>query len=280
MVIYINAFALVGPYYKYWPNRFVLFVFRTFNRKLVLVSAGDDWYVWNVGLAKMPYSWKTGVISDYNGVQPYYASKNAKKWNEYIADKADYIWSFSYLYTESYSKYAHKLVSLMMPFNYHYLENPIKSSHGEGKLNIVHGITRYFTKGSDLVERVMVENNHHIKVLRNLDFSEYLTHLSNADVIIDQCWSTFYGMNTIINLSLGKIVIGGSEPVALAFYGITACPVINIEPNTESLNDAINYVNSLSKEEIRDLKEKGKLYVRQYHSQESFMKALRHRCSL
>ncbi len=93
--------------------------------------------------------------------------------------------------------------------------------------------------------------------------------INETHVLIDQVNSYSYGVNALIGMSKGKIVLSGAEKEAVEFMGSTVeeCPIINIEPTAEDVfNKLISLLND--KKNLRERSEGGISFVQKYHSPE------------
>lgn len=106
-----------------------------------------------------------------------------------------------------------------------------KSSKVGKRIKIYHGITRRGFKGSELIIRAMsrLQNDFpnlvEIRVTERLKYQEYVDELSRCDIMIDQCFIDTYGMNAVIAMSLGKVVLSGNS--------FSDCPVVKILPDED-----------------------------------------------
>lgn len=87
----------------------------------------------------------------------------------------------------------------------------------------------------------------------------------HMDIVVDQCKSYDYGMNTLLAMEKGKIVLSGSEETAMDYLGFQNVPVINIQPNEEHIYCELEKIINLMLAEINNLKQEGKRFVKENH---------------
>lgn len=149
--------------------------------------------------------------------------------------------------------------------NYNINVNTRKNS----KLNILFGITRKGFKGADFIipalKKIKEEfpDKVEIKIVERLPFNEYIELLKESDVLIDQCNSYDYGMNTIFALENGVIVFSGAESDAKEYLKIKDSPVINIRPDSNHIYQQIKKLITIGNCEY--LKIQSVEYVKDIH---------------
>lgn len=108
---------------------------------------------------------------------------------------------------------------------------------------------------SDKVELLIVEK---------VQYSDYLKLLRKANIVIDQSYSVSSGVNGLIAMALGKIVLGGGEEEFLKEFSLDSSPLvpIGIEKNNifNTISDLI-----LNPERIESLGLASRLFVENNH---------------
>jgi hypothetical protein len=157
--------------------------------------------------------------------------------------------------------------------NIKYKENNIRD-----KIVIYHGITRREFKGSNYIIKALdkLEKSHgellEIVVTERIPFKEYKKILNRCNILIDQCKSQAYGMNAIIGLGMGKVVLSGAEPKAMSFFGFNNdCPVINIIPNVNQIYEVLKALIE-NPNQIERIGNDGRLFAKNHHSHTSVAK--------
>jgi hypothetical protein len=100
-----------------------------------------------------------------------------------------------------------------------------------------------------------------------MPYKEYLEVIEDVDIIVDQCNAYSYGMNAILGLSLGKVVLSGFEKECIEEFGYkdSFIPIINIKPDANQIFTAIDEV--LSKNIINNKSNKKIInYYNSYHN--------------
>jgi glycosyltransferase involved in cell wall biosynthesis len=147
----------------------------------------------------------------------------------------------------------------------------IKNSFQE-KIVIYHGIIRRGFKGSDFIIKALdkLKKSHgnlvEIIITEKIPYDDYKEILNKSNILIDQCKSQAYGMNAIIGLGMGKVVLSGSETEAMSYFKFNdECPIINITPVVDQIYEALKTLveNPI---QIEKISKEGRLFVENYHS--------------
>lgn len=150
----------------------------------------------------------------------------------------------------------------------------IKVSNGfSEQVRILHGVTRSNVKGSQYIINAMkrIEEDFgdevEITIVERLPFTVYTKILERNDVLIDQCKSYSYGMNALIAMSKGLVVLSGSEPEALDYLEVEDCPVINIIPDENQIYSVLSKLIQ-ERSSLTEIKKKSISFVTKYHNAE------------
>ncbi len=183
-----------------------------------------------------------------------------------------------YDYAEPYrlSPFKNKLSSTIpLPFETNFSLS--KNINLKPKIVIFHGIIRRKFKGSQIIEkalnRVKVEfpNDVEIIIKGKMSFTKYHKFLDSIDILVDQCKSYSYGMNTLYALSKGKIVLTGFHELSKKELNIDyKTPfLIGISPSEDIIYEEIKKVILAAKIDKNYLYNMAKLsikYVKEVHS--------------
>jgi hypothetical protein len=138
------------------------------------------------------------------------------------------------------------------------------------KIKIMYGKNRP-SKGykyiNDAVKKLGVNYPNLIEVIKTnkLSYENYIKTLKNTDILIDQCYSHSYGMNAIIGMSMGKIVLSGNTYQNLKEFQVNDIPVINIIPDSEFIyNTLYNLIEN--PENLIKVKKSSKKFVDSFHN--------------
>ena len=181
----------------------------------------------------------------------------------------------AYEYRIGYESKVSKIV--LLPFNYK--EIKLMDNKVDGKIVFFHGITREKEKGTEFIVEALnrlqskYPDNVEIVVDGKMPYERYKNVIKRANVIIDQCKSYWYGMNALISLSLGKVVLSGARDESLNALEMkrSECPIIPIEPNADDIFEKLESI-VLGDVDIVSLGKKGREYVEKYHDYVSIAK--------
>lgn len=192
--------------------------------------------------------------------------------NRYVADDCNGIVAGLYEYHASYRPhYREKLA--FIPFPIRLPETSISLVAPVERVRFFIGIqrTRSSYKGTDLMlralERAQERYPQEVEVRRvvSVPFEEYRRLLLGSHVLLDQLYSYTPAMNALEAMAQGLVVVGGGEPENYELLGErTLRPIINVEPNEESVYRALcNLVEH--KEDLPRLSRESRLYIERHH---------------
>lgn len=265
---------LVSPIFNY---------LHRFNRKIVLGAFGMDYYY-----VKACLDYKTFRYSDFNFGENERISKDNElfkrdwlyggkgKLNRIIAEKSNCIVAGLYEYYASYkTHFKEKNKVYFIPFP---IKPDVKKTlfHREkgSPLRIFIGIqrTRSQYKGTDIMlnaaKRILKDYPQSCKlvVAENVPFEQYVNMLNNSEVIIDQLYSYTPAMNALEAMSRGLIVVGGGENENYAILNEKELrPIINVQPNEQSVYDALKYLVEKRDEIVPKLRQDSMEYILKHH---------------
>lgn len=254
-LLFLNEFKsfdvvqIMNPFifYKCFPSKSFFRHLKKYNNKLFMLAAGDDAFFWRFGKSGLRYAPFDDFLKyDLKSELYYMQGEKAFIYNKWVADFSDGVIPILYEYELSYQGHNNLLNTIPIPINtskIEYSENTV----GE-KLVVFHGLNRYGFKGTRHVEEAFsilknkYPNDLELIIDGKMPLDEYLTLMRRANVVIDQVYSHSCGVNAIYALAMGKVVLGGAEPESLVSLGVNKSPVINIEPNAESIVVAIEHL--------------------------------------
>lgn len=117
------------------------------------------------------------------------------------------------------------------------------------KIVIFHGIIRENDKGTiyflSALEKIKDDFNDKVEVIIDgkMPYNEYIKLLDKMDILLDQTNSYGMGVNAVLGLMKGKVVLGGNEPENEENMGLGKVPIINVIPD-------IDYIYNILKELI------------------------------
>ena len=244
-------------------SEFLIKYIKNNNRSFTMSACGSDpIYVKKMSLFNYAPLTKSQQINYYN-------KKELVRFN-FIHNLVDQVIPVMYDYLKGYDNDSKCGELIPLPINldnYQYKDNIINE-----KFVIYHGITRANFKGSDYIIKALerLKKTHgdlvEIIVTEKLTFSEYQNVLNRCNILIDQCKSQAYGMNAIIGMSMGKVVLSGGEEKAIdCFKYNKSHPVINIVPNTDQIYKVLKSLLK-SPAQIEEIGRQGNLMVKNIHS--------------
>lgn len=243
VVQFVNPLVLAPRWGLLGANRLFFNALINSAKRSYLSCAGDDAVYWRASDA-LAYSPKRDQLRfDFQGREPEFLGDEALRWNEELATRVTGIIPIAYDYAIGYRRFPNLRATIPLPFV------PLGSEPErlgfEGRLRVYHGVTRRGFKGSAYILDAFDElRKSHGEVFdfvvgKPIPYREYVEALSGVQVLVDQTNSYSYGMNALLGLSLGKVVLSGAEPEALAELSAPDCPIVNIRPSVESVKSAI-----------------------------------------
>ncbi|MBQ2787485.1 MAG: glycosyltransferase family 1 protein [Bacteroidaceae bacterium] len=255
---------------------------RRNNKKIFMGAFGMDAY-WVEYATKKPYNLR---YSDFNignrEITNEYTKGQADDWletpksrlNKYIANECNGIIAGMYEYHAAYlEKHAQKLTYIPFPI-YSHPENLRNIYSGGRKVRFFIGIqrSRSVYKGTDIMlralERLKADYPHDCEILRaeNIPFKEYQKMIADCDVLLDQLYGYSPGMNALLALSNGKIVVGGAEEECYEILGEKSLrPMINVIPDEEDVYRKMEELLK-HKEQIPQMQLDSIKYIERHHS--------------
>jgi len=147
-------------------------------------------------------------------------------------------------------------------------------AQGSGNVTAVHFSSRA-DKGTELISKAFEKINlsygekFKAKINERMDIEEFLDELWQNDIFVDRVTGSTYGtINSLIALSMGKIVITKVIPEELSAFGITQCPVVMVNQNTSSIVTGLEEAFRLCVSNKADQKENCIKFLQTYHNPE------------
>ena len=242
------------------------------NKSVFLTSCGEDYAVYNAYLNKR---FDYYVFDGCNHID----YRDRLLWNLYgkisyfkhINKYLNGVIPTAYEYQIGYEKKIHNLQkAIPLPVDSKAIE--YKENNFNDKIIIFHGLNREVEKGTKYIKKAMeiIKSRYADKVEiiieGRLPYDEYVKVISKTNIIIDQCKGYGFGMNAIISMAQGKVVLGGNRAETMAVYGIESseCPIVPICPKVDVIVSQLEKI-VLNPSLIKELGEKGRRYVEKYH---------------
>ena len=222
-----------------------LFFARLFSasRSLSLCAAGTDSYWLTYCRKHLSYH----PFDSHSDPVPAFNKFPATALNSYIANKVSLVTAFTPDYYYSYSSVANcgvpvKFVPMVgCPL----LKSAISDYNPQKKrIIILFGSNKHQFKGAYLIKNALTafcsEYNDVELVLPSMcSASEWVNYVKDCDILVDQCRTYSYGVNTLYGLAFGKLVLTGWNWGETSFYSGFRPPVIPIRPSAESIYEGL-----------------------------------------
>ena len=241
------------------------------NEKVFFTSCGIDAFYKQIGKNYLRYN--NCDLDEIDNPGYFKETNKLFEWNLDLLKRSSGVIPASYDYYVGYSKlnkYQNKISKIIpMPLAtdyYPYQENIIRDC----KYRFLHGITRPNFKGSKYILAALdrlkkkYPNDVEIVLVKNMPLNDYLKVIYSANVVLDQTNSYGYGMNALISMAQGRVVLSGSEKEVLDDLSIQEIPVINIISNENQIYDKLLYLLE-KRRDITEMGLKSYEFVKKYH---------------
>ncbi|MDH5691826.1 MAG: hypothetical protein OEZ47_01840 [Gammaproteobacteria bacterium] len=265
-----DVIQLISPFSYF--TEYGLYSFQKYlienNERTFLVSAGCDYYFRkNIqkSFFKTPLCDRCLAI-DYGSKVCPYESEGKKQWNERILRYVNGVIPLAPFYEYVY-RFSDK-IRPMIPF-------PIDTSQVQSelkkpgkKIKIFHGINRRGFKGSDVIEKAFdrlqskYPKDLELIIAKGMPYKIYLETLRNVDVVLDQLYSPGWGINTLITMLMGKLVITHYKDDGVVNHNEAS--VVNVVPSVEGIVESVEWILE-NKNNYVYYGERNRLYVEKYH---------------
>ena len=238
-----DVVQLINPYfidYRFLPYKKAIYKLLRNNKKLFFTAAGDDAFHWRYAKNKLRYRPQDDFLKyDKKSTKYHMLSNRALKANKFVANAVHGIIPILYEYQLSYEHHKNLKPLIPIPINLEkikYSKNTISN-----KMVVFHGLNRYGFKGTRHVEEAFkilakkYPNDLELIIAGGMPIHDYLKLIKRTNVIIDQVNSYSLGVNGVISLAMGKVVLGGAEPESLNAMGVDQSPVVNIRPSANDI---------------------------------------------
>lgn len=268
----------IAPIYRYLKKH---------NKKIFLGAFGMDAY-WVEACTRKPRIFR---YSDFNigekEIVNDYTREQAADWqetpkaqlNRTIARECNGIIAGMYEYYTAY-KEEHGGKLTYIPFPIH-LQGMVSAPYNaERRVRIFIGIqkSRSIYKGTDIMlralERIQSERPDECEILRaeNVPFEQYSRMVDECDVLLDQLYGYSPGMNALLAMSKGKIVVGGAEEECYSILNEEELrPMVNVTPSEESVYSQLKQLLD-NKEQIARMQHESLEFIKRHHTPEKVAK--------
>ena len=109
-------------------------------------------------------------------------------------------------------------------------------------------------------------NECEILKAENVPFEEYSRLVNECDILLDQLYGYSPGMNALLAMSKGKIVVGGAEEECYRILNEeTLRPMINVIPDEEDVYEKLKWLIE-NKEKTAKLQQESIEFVKKHHT--------------
>lgn len=263
----------IAPIYRYLKKH---------NKKIFMGAFGMDAF-WVKACTKQPYIFR---YSDFNiggeAITNEYTKELRAGWentakeqlNHEIAESCNGIPAGMYEYHTAYSEsHGNKLTYIPFPID---MEKTGGTAfyNEKRKVRFFIGIQkeRSIYKGTDIMlralERINKEFPESCEMLKaeNIPFPQYKELIEKCDVLLDQLYGYSPGMNALLAMSKGKIVVGGAEEECYDILGEKELrPMINVTPSEEDVYNKLKWLIE-NKGSIAKMQQESILFVEKHHN--------------
>ncbi|AVK82730.1 glycosyltransferase [Lysinibacillus sp. B2A1] len=261
----------INPYVSHKLGVLLYNTIYSKNDKIYCVAAGDDVeflsFVLNGGMT--PYTVFDEYIEQNHKLE--YTSLLDKYLHRRFMSNMDGIIPAMWEYAESYRKsmYQNKLKETI-PLSIDLEKIQYEEPKIGNKIVFYHASNRPLFKGTANIIKAMEifksKYPNDVEMI-NADFlplNEYLEVMSKTHVVIDQCRSFSYGMNALYSGAKGKIVMSGSEEVAMKELKVENSPIINITPDISHILNEFERILE-NKHKILEMSHEIREYIEEVH---------------
>lgn len=245
---------------------------RMLRRKMprfFLSACGDDAFFVQKGIAELRYNpiddaTAYDLLLDRHPL----SSPEDLRWNAVVANMSDGVIPVMYEYRLGYAGRSNLSPNIPLPIN----TDKVKSLPNQpgDKLVVMHGAGRAGFKGSRHILNAfeLLEEKHPGRFefvhVSNLPLDRYLELMARVNVVVDQTNGYSCGMNALLALAMGKVVLGGAEPEAFTLYEGVPSPVLNIRPDPMDIVEQLEPLLDL-RSQLPEMGRAARCFVERYH---------------
>ncbi len=195
------------------------------------------------------------------------------RFEEYVYERVQAIVSshYEYYWGMQRTRFKDKNHLILLPFPVD--ESEVVFRKPGDKLRVYLAITRigfkgvpYMMQAIEEIQRSPYGKFFEFVIRKRLPYAQHKALLQEMDVLLDQTSSYFYGINAMLGLSLGKVVLSGAERLALEGVGIDPadCPIVNIRPDAQDIKQKLLALLD-RRHEWERLQRAGVAFLKKYH---------------
>ena len=272
-VVLVISFRPLG--FNYFYNRFIFNYLFNNNEKVFISGAGLDCnnfdYWMTCGDEKL-YNWaSSNIIESKEKKEKKYFLYNNKKFKEFedsILNRSSGYIPITYEYSKFLEGHKKNKKAIPLPINLSKFE--YQKNIYDDKVRFFHGKSRR-CKGGALIEDAFNDlrtseyaDKFDFKCVGGLPFDEYTLLLNNSNVIVDNINSHSYGMNQLISMAKGRVVLGGGDTIGNDFLYSAPSPGVSVKANVDDIKEKIEYIIN-NRSYIEEWGEQSRHFVEYYH---------------
>ena len=186
-----------------------------------------------------------------------------------VINECDVIIPGSYEYVlayEGHPKVQSQIRFLINTDEVEYEENIVKD-----KVVFFHGLNRENFKGTkyirEAMERLKEKYPEEVEIIIDgrMPFEKYMKTMRRANVILDQCKSYSPGINALLAMAQGKVVLSGAENLSIDEVEPRDYPIRNINPDVEQIYSVLESI-LLNKNQIPRWGKESREFVERYYN--------------
>lgn len=187
--------------------------------------------------------------------------------NLWVESHADVIIPTSFEYAVGYTS-PNTYPAIPLPVNTD--DIPYSENRVHNQVVFFHGLNREGAKGTafirEALERLSAKYQNEVEIVINsrMPYNEYIQVMRRANVVIDQCRASAYGINGCIAMAQGKVLMAGNTPEMRNTLRIDECPVIHIEPDADQIYSQLEWLVK-NKEQVPEIGKQSREFVERYH---------------
>ncbi len=277
-----DVVQLINPiFFELLPQRlFPIYKYLRRNNKSVFLGAfGVDYYWVKTSLEGVFRYGDFNIGNNYRNeywnirhIDTWIESKN-EELNKYIAEDCDGIITGLYEYDVCYRPvYPQKTHYIPFPINMNKISPRIERKETD-KLRFFIGIqkSRNEYKGTDIMYRALLRlagkypERMEIVKAESVPYAEYCDMMNSSDVLLDQLYSYTPGMNGLLAMAKGLVLVGGGEEENYSILGEKDLrPIVNVLPDEDDVYNKLEAL-VLNPQQVAKLQHDSVEYIKRYH---------------
>lgn len=257
---------------RFGLNKLLIRILKKNNKKLFVVGAGCiDSFTCDFFEHSYKYnSFYKAIINHYKIDKLWGQTRLGRDFNKWLFEKIDGYIPVMYEYAEGHRSAVHGKLKKTIPIpmiidDFEYSTNIV-----ENKVIIFHGISRREVKGTDFILEQLNKlkdafpERVELLIVDKVPYSEYIKHVKKANIVVDQLHAVSTGVNGLISMALGKVLLGGGDEEFLKEFSLEESPLISIGKDKMSIYNILKELIQ-NHGEIERLGMKSRIFVENIH---------------